>query len=103
MTAGEKRRYRRKPKPSEEGNKSRLQRWLDANGFTSVQLEEATGIGRQAMTKIRAGGDTRKRTMVRIRRGCSILAKRKVGIEEIFDLEPEDWAGWPEDGADWPE
>lgn len=71
--------------------KSRLQRWLDSNGFTSAELEEATGIGRQAMTKIRAGADTRRRTMIRILGGCCTLAKRKVTIDEIFNLEPEDW------------
>jgi hypothetical protein len=40
---------------------TRLQQWLDANGFTSAQLEAAAGIGRQGMTKIRAAvGDVRR-------------------------------------------
>jgi hypothetical protein len=41
------------------------------------------------MTKIRAGADVRRRTMMRILVGCTTLAGRKVAMEEIFDLDPE--------------
>jgi hypothetical protein len=69
--------------------RTRLQRWLDDNGFTSVQLEEACGLGRQSMTKIRAGGDARKRTMLRILRGARSLKGPDVQLQDLFDLDPD--------------
>ena len=72
---------------------TRLQQWLDANGFTSADLERAivaatgTTISRQSMTKIRHGADLRQSTMVRIRHGAESLAGRQVGIEELFDFD----------------
>lgn len=63
--------------------------WLDENGFTSAQLEQKTGIGRQAMTRIRAGGDVRRKTMMRIVRGARELKGEKVTMEELFDLDPD--------------
>lgn len=81
---------------------TRLQQWLDANGFTSAQLEAATGIGRQGMTKIRgAVGDVRRTTMIRILDGACILANRKVRMDEIFDIDPTNWTepkNWTEPG-----
>jgi DNA-binding Xre family transcriptional regulator len=69
-----------------------LQRWLDDRGLTSAQLEAATGLSRQAMTKIRAAvGDVRRTTMLRILDGACTLAERRVRMEEIFDLDPEKW------------
>lgn len=50
--------------PAKVGRQTRLQQWLDDNGFTSAQMEEKTGIGRQSMTRIRGGGDVRRRTMI---------------------------------------
>jgi len=77
------------PSPSPS---TQLQQWLDTNGFTSAQLEAVTGIGRQGMTKIRgAVGDVRRTTMIRILDGACILAKRKVRMDEIFDIDPEKW------------
>jgi DNA-binding Xre family transcriptional regulator len=75
--------------PARLQSPSRLQAWLDQNGFTSADLEADTGISRQSMTKIRAGADVRRRTMMRILVGCTTLARRKVSMEEIFDLDPE--------------
>lgn len=69
--------------------RTRLQRWLDTNGFTSAQLEEASGIGRQSMTKHRAGGDARKRTMLRILSGARKLKGPQVQLHELFDLDPD--------------
>jgi predicted transcriptional regulator len=66
-----------------------LQKWLDANGFTSVQLEAVTGIGRQSMSRIRAGGDVRRKTMIRIVKGAARLTGRKVTMDELFDLDPD--------------
>ena len=68
---------------------SRLQRWLEANGFTSARLEKATGMSRQSTTQIRRGRDLRLTTMLRILRGCRALALRKVVMDEIFDLDPD--------------
>lgn len=67
---------------------TRLQQWLDDRQLTSVQLEEKSGISRQSMTKIRAGSDMRKKTMIRIARGASLLAERPVLMDELFDLDP---------------
>jgi hypothetical protein len=75
-----------------EPAKTRLQEWLDANSFTSVQLEEATGITRPAMWRIRsgnAGPGITLRTMIRILRGACALAGRDVNMKEIFDLDLE--------------
>jgi DNA-binding Xre family transcriptional regulator len=82
---------RQKPgrQPGKGQPPTRLQEWLDRNGFTSAQLEKEIAMSRQAMTKIRAGGDVRRKTMVRINRGCSHLARRPVAMDEIFDLDPE--------------
>lgn len=87
------RRGRRPKRQQAEPAATRLQQWLDDNGFTSAQLETATGLSRQAMTKIRAQvGDVRRTTMIRILDGACILANRKVRMDEIFDIEPEKWA-----------
>lgn len=73
----------------------RLQLWLDANGFTSAQLEDAASICRQTMTEIRAGRDTRQNTMRKVLHGARRLANRPVRIEELFefDFESDDSAG----------
>lgn len=67
---------------------SRLQSFLDVEGITSARLEAETGISRQSMTKIRAGRDVRRKTMLRILTGVRNLTRRDVGIEELFDLDP---------------
>lgn len=76
--------------PRRQGKRpaTRLQKFLNANGLTSVQLETATGISRPAMSRIRAGGDVRRQTMLRILLGARKLAGRRVRMDEIFDLEP---------------
>lgn len=71
------------------GQPTRLQQWLNANGFTSAQLEEASGIGRQSMTRIRAGGDVRRKTMIRILGAAQKLKGQRVAMDELFDLDPE--------------
>lgn len=81
--------YRPRPRTGPKPNRRpvKLQLWLDANGFTSAQLEEASGICRQTMTQIKAGRDIRHMTMKRILRGARVVAGRRVGIEELFDFE----------------
>jgi predicted transcriptional regulator len=69
--------------------RTRLQRWLNENGFTSVQLEEASGIARQSMTKIRGGADARKRTMLRILAAARKLKGPEVQMLDLFDLDPD--------------
>jgi len=66
---------------------TRLQTFLDAHGFTSAQLEGATGISRQSMTKIRAGRDVRRKTMLKILQGLRSLTKRRVAMDEVFELD----------------
>jgi len=68
---------------------TRLQQWLDANGFTSAQLEKAIPMSRPTMTQIRRGRDVRLSTMLRLLRGCRTLASRTVPMDEIFDLDPD--------------
>jgi predicted transcriptional regulator len=76
--------------PSKAGAKrTRLQQWVRENGFTSAQLEQASGISRQSMTKIRAGADARKRTMLRILSAARKLKGPEVEMLDLFDLEPE--------------
>ena len=67
-----------------------LQAFLDANGLTSAQLEAETGISRQSMTKIRAGRDVRRKTMMKILRGVRALTKLRVRMDELFELDPDD-------------
>ena len=76
--------------PGAAEKKTRLQDWLDQNGFQSVQLEAATGICRQSMTKIRGRREFHLRTMRRILRGARKLAGRPVQMQELFDLEPDE-------------
>lgn len=71
------------------GRTTRLQQWLDDNGLTSASLEEKSGIARQAMTRIRAGGDVRRKTMLRILRGARALKGPEVAMDDLFDLEPD--------------
>jgi transcriptional regulator with XRE-family HTH domain len=68
---------------------SRLQSWLDANGFTAAGLENELGMSRQSRQQIRLGRDVRLETARRILGGCRRLAHREVRMQEIFDLEPE--------------
>jgi predicted transcriptional regulator len=83
------RRQRTGRPPTAGGQQTRLQLWLDENGFTSAQLEEKTGIGRQSMTRIRGGGDVRRKTMMKILRGARELRGAKVTMDELFDLDPD--------------
>jgi transcriptional regulator with XRE-family HTH domain len=68
---------------------TRLKEWLAANGLTSAQLEREIHMTRQSMGRIKRGQDVRRRTMIRLLRGCRALAHRKVMMEEIFDLDPD--------------
>ena len=84
-----KRRRTGRPPATVGGQQTRLQLWLDENGFTSAQMEEKTGIGRQSMTRIRGGGDVRRKTMMRILRGARELKGVIVTMDELFDLDPD--------------
>jgi predicted transcriptional regulator len=75
--------------PSARMARTRLQAFLDANGFTSAQLEATTSIARQTMTRIRAGRDLRLSTMLRILQGVRRIANWRVQIHEIFDVDPD--------------
>ncbi len=71
---------------------SPLQTWLLANGFTSSQLEKAVipPMTRQSLQQIREGRDCRLSTARRILGGCRRLARRRVRMDEIFRLEPDE-------------
>lgn len=77
-----------RPSPSGPAGKTLLQTFLDANGFTSAQLERQIAMARPTMSRIRRGSDLRLSTMKRILAGVRQLSNRPVRMEEIFDLEP---------------
>jgi hypothetical protein len=77
------------PKPSVPREPTRLQAWLDRNGYTSAQLEAASGIARPSMRRIRKGSAVTQRTMLRILQGARMLARRRVNILELFDLDSD--------------
>lgn len=77
-------------KRSAERNATRLQRWLDANGFTAAQLEQASAkYSRQALANILRRKSLRLSTMRVILGAARKLAMRDVQMQELFDLEPE--------------
>lgn len=85
-----KKRPGRKPKSQEPGGgpATLLQKWLDANGFASADLERATGIYRQSMKRVREGtGGVTKATMIRILLGARHLAGQHVQITDLFSFE----------------
>lgn len=65
---------------------SRLELWLEKNGFSSAQLEAACQMTHQQMGSIRAGRNVLLTTMIKIRIGASKLAGRVVAMDELFDL-----------------
>jgi len=79
-------------KSTDQRSTSRLQAWLVANGFTAAQLEKDIRMRRQSLQQIREGRDCRLSTARRILGGCQRLARRKVRMDEIFDLEGDDGA-----------
>jgi hypothetical protein len=72
-----------------DGQPSRLQEWLVREGFTSAQLEAESRIGRQSMTRIRGGGEVRRKTMLAILRAARALKGGYVAMDELFDLDPD--------------
>ena len=92
MNSSDKQRRRTGPKP-QRSRAVRLQSWLDAQGFGSVDLESASGVCRQTMTYAKAGRDVRLSTIIRITRGARVLAQRHVSAEELFDF------GYDEDAS----
>ena len=83
----ENQRRRTGPKPKSQTKPARLQYWLDAEGLTSAQLEDVSGICRQTMTHTKSGRDARQSTMKKILKGARALTNRHVGIEELFDFD----------------
>lgn len=83
------RKARRPPGTMADGNTSRLQEWLDREGLTSAQLEAQSRIGRQSMTRIRGGGEVRRKTMLTILRAARALRGAHVAMDDLFDLDPD--------------
>jgi len=68
---------------------TKLLTFLRENGIASVRVEEAAGLSRQNMTKLKWGRtDPRLSTMRRVLGGIRQVTHRPVRMEEIFDLEP---------------
>ncbi len=69
---------------------TRLLIYFRENGIVSARVEEATGMNRPNMTKLKWGRmDPRLSTMRRVLGGVRQVTGRPVRMEEIFDLEPE--------------
>lgn len=69
---------------------TRLQAFMNAESMTSAELEIAIPMARQTMGRIRSGSDLRLSTMRRILAGIRPVAGRRVEMQEIFNLEPEE-------------
>jgi predicted transcriptional regulator len=68
---------------------TKLLTFLRENRIPSVRVEEAAGLSRQNMTKLKWGKtDPRLSTMRRVLGGVREVTGRAVRMEEIFDLEP---------------
>jgi len=65
----------------------KISEWLAREGFKSKDYERIVGIHRQTMTAIKRGRDLRLSTSVKLLEGTRKLAKRRVGIEELVDLD----------------
>jgi hypothetical protein len=77
------------PERSVTTEPTRLQSWLDRNGYTSAQLEASSGIARPSMRRVRKGSSVTQRTMLRILHGARALAARRVHVLELFDLDSD--------------
>jgi predicted transcriptional regulator len=69
---------------------TKLQRFLVAEGIPCAAIEKRSGIARPSFFQIRSGRDVRLSTMVRILRAVREEAGRRVGMEEIFDVDPSE-------------
>jgi transcriptional regulator with XRE-family HTH domain len=89
VNAGNHWRKRGRP-PSAEGPTTLLQRWLNENGFTAADLEKAAEMTRESLARPRRGKGVHLTTMLRILAGARKLAKRRVTMDELFPLDPDD-------------
>lgn len=72
--------------------KTLLQLYLDRNGITSAKVEREAHVSRRQMARWRlATSDIRLRQMIRILRALRSITAKPVRMDEVFDLEPENW------------
>jgi predicted transcriptional regulator len=69
---------------------TKLQGFLSAEGISSSAIERRSGIARPTLYQIRQGRDVRLSTMVRVLRAIRAETGRRVRMEEIFDIDPEE-------------
>jgi hypothetical protein len=70
---------------------TRLEAFMRANDIRPVELARVSDVSRQHLTRIRYGRmEPTRRVMTLIRFACSIILRRKVVIDELFDF--EDWS-----------
>jgi predicted transcriptional regulator len=69
---------------------TKLQRFLLAECISSAAIEKRSGIARPTFFQIRAGRDVRLSTMVRVLRAVRQETGRRVRMEDIFDIDPDD-------------
>lgn len=72
---------------------TRLGRFMDANDIGVLELESASGVTRQTVTRLRFrehDRDATRRVMVPLLRGVrTLLPDRPVSITDLFDFEDE--------------
>ena len=69
-----------------DNTRTKLARFMKANGIKPLALAAEAGIRRQQLYRIREGtADLRIMTALRIRDACGRLLRRPVSFDELFD------------------
>lgn len=69
---------------------TKLQRFLEAEGIRAAAIERRSGMSRPTFLRVRKGRDVRLSTMIRILRAVREEAGRRVRMEELFEIDPEE-------------
>lgn len=70
---------------------TKLQQYLATHRITAAAIEDASGIARASLRKVRRGRDIRLSTMKRILRAVRIAGgSDAVRREDLFDLDPDE-------------
>lgn len=66
---------------------TRLETFMREAGLKPAKLARVAYISRQQLLRIRAGEDDPTRhTMVRLMMACTLMLRRRVKMDELFDL-----------------
>ncbi len=69
---------------------TKLQRFLEAEGIRAAAIERRSGMSRPTFLRVRKGRDVRLSTMIRILRAIRQETGRRVRMDELFEIDPED-------------